>query len=112
VGRRAVRPVVDRMVAAFQKRRDVVVGARRRIDGVSCAMPEGAFYVFPNIGPALEKLGLLRLHDELPEVVQARTGLTEKSGNRGVLGIVNETSASKAAMPAPGQPIETVRIIC
>jgi aspartate aminotransferase len=70
---RAVRPVVDRMVAAFQERRDYVVDALRRIDGVSCAKPEGAFYVFPNIGPALENLGLLRLYDELPKVVRART---------------------------------------
>ena len=32
----------------FKKRRDYVVNALNKIDGVSCEMPEGAFYVFPN----------------------------------------------------------------
>lgn len=35
-------------VSAFEKRRDMVVGALNAIDGLSCHCPEGAFYVFPS----------------------------------------------------------------
>lgn len=41
---------IAEMVAAFQDRRDFVVRALNDIPGVSCQMPGGAFYVFPNIG--------------------------------------------------------------
>jgi len=40
---------VLRMVAAFQERRDVIVAGLNEIPGVSCIMPKGAFYAFPNI---------------------------------------------------------------
>lgn len=40
---------VDKMVAEFRKRRDVVVAGLNNIDNVSCLVPEGAFYVFPNV---------------------------------------------------------------
>jgi len=40
---------VDKMVAEFQRRRDVIVEGLNKIDGVSCTMPLGAFYVFPNV---------------------------------------------------------------
>jgi aspartate aminotransferase len=38
------------MTAAFQARRDFVVNALNAMPGVTCQMPRGAFYVFPNIG--------------------------------------------------------------
>ncbi|MGZ5442895.1 MAG: pyridoxal phosphate-dependent aminotransferase [Thermoanaerobaculia bacterium] len=38
------------MTAAFQDRRDFVVKALNDMPAVSCQMPRGAFYVFPNIG--------------------------------------------------------------
>jgi len=66
-------PVVERMTAEFQKRRDWVVDALNRIEGVTCAKPEGAFYVFPNIGGACEKNGLLKLYEELPPSIKHRT---------------------------------------
>jgi len=37
------------MVAQFEKRRNFVVDALNKIDGIVCRKPEGAFYVFPNI---------------------------------------------------------------
>jgi aspartate/methionine/tyrosine aminotransferase len=40
---------VDRMVAEFQRRRDVIVNGLRAIPGFKCVRPKGAFYVFPNI---------------------------------------------------------------
>lgn len=38
-----------RMVAAFKKRREVIVSGLNNVDGVTCRKPRGAFYVFPNI---------------------------------------------------------------
>ena len=40
---------VDEMVSAFRSRRDYMVQAIRTLDGVHCAVPKGAFYVFMNI---------------------------------------------------------------
>lgn len=46
---------VAAMVREFQRRRDVIVDRLNAIDGISCRKPEGAFYVFPNIGALLNK---------------------------------------------------------
>jgi aspartate aminotransferase len=40
---------VQEMVAAFRRRRDLMVGGLNAIPGISCLLPAGAFYVFPNI---------------------------------------------------------------
>lgn len=40
---------VDRMVAAFRERREVMVEGLNRIPGFRCLKPRGAFYAFPNI---------------------------------------------------------------
>jgi aspartate aminotransferase len=40
---------VDRMVAEFRKRRDVIVAGFNALDGVRCLVPHGAFYAFPEI---------------------------------------------------------------
>jgi aspartate/methionine/tyrosine aminotransferase len=40
---------VMQMVAAFRRRRDLVVDGLNVIPGISCLRPKGAFYVFPNI---------------------------------------------------------------
>ncbi len=41
---------VEAMVAEFRARRMLVVDGLNRIPGVECAVPAGAFYVFPRIG--------------------------------------------------------------
>ncbi|MCS6862898.1 MAG: pyridoxal phosphate-dependent aminotransferase, partial [Abditibacteriales bacterium] len=38
-----------RFVAEFRRRRDLIVEGLNRIKGVSCKLPQGAFYVFPNV---------------------------------------------------------------
>ena len=48
---------VAAMVREFQKRRDIIVERLNAIDGITCRKPEGAFYVFPNIGGLLNKSG-------------------------------------------------------
>lgn len=40
---------VAKMVAEFQRRRDVVVEGLNAIPRINCRTPKGAFYVFPNI---------------------------------------------------------------
>ncbi len=40
---------VDKMVTAYQQRRDVLISGLNSIPGVSCRKPRGAFYAFPNI---------------------------------------------------------------
>jgi len=40
---------VSRMVKVFEHRRNLVVDGLNAIPGVHCAMPQGAFYAFPNI---------------------------------------------------------------
>jgi aspartate/methionine/tyrosine aminotransferase len=40
---------VEAMQREFKKRRDTIVSGLNRIEGISCRMPVGAFYVFPNI---------------------------------------------------------------
>jgi aspartate/methionine/tyrosine aminotransferase len=37
------------MVSEFDKRRDIIVSGLNDIPGIRCAMPDGAFYVFPNV---------------------------------------------------------------
>jgi aspartate/methionine/tyrosine aminotransferase len=40
---------VAAMMAEFERRRSAVVSGLNALPGVSCVMPEGAFYAFPNI---------------------------------------------------------------
>jgi aspartate/methionine/tyrosine aminotransferase len=37
------------MVEEFRRRRDLVVEGLNRLPGVSCRLPRGAFYAFPNV---------------------------------------------------------------
>jgi aspartate aminotransferase len=39
----------------FKRRRDLVVGMLNAIDGISCPVPEGAFYVYPSIAGLIGK---------------------------------------------------------
>ncbi|WP_277979452.1 pyridoxal phosphate-dependent aminotransferase [Sphingomonas phyllosphaerae] len=41
--------------AAFQKRRDLVVGMLNQADGITCPTPEGAFYVYPDVSGVIGK---------------------------------------------------------
>jgi aspartate/methionine/tyrosine aminotransferase len=42
-------PEVDAMVRAFRERRDAIVAGLNAVPGITCLVPKGAFYVFPNI---------------------------------------------------------------
>ena len=64
---------VAEMVAAFERRRDWVVPALEAIPGITCQLPKGAFYVFPNIRGVCERLGIFEAHEAMPEASRART---------------------------------------
>ena len=49
---------VQTMLAEYQRRRDKIVAGLRAIPGITCAMPKGAFYVYPNVGAYLKKNGI------------------------------------------------------
>ncbi len=40
------------MVEEFRARRDLIVSGLNELPGITCRLPRGAFYVFPNIGDA------------------------------------------------------------
>ena len=48
-GQPAVEAAVDEMVAVFRQRRDAIVAGLSAVDGMECAQPDGAFYVFPDV---------------------------------------------------------------
>jgi aspartate aminotransferase len=61
------------MVDAFQERRDLVVEGLRRVPGVACQLPKGAFYVFPNVAGVCERLGAIEAWRRMPEPARSRT---------------------------------------
>ena len=57
---------VDRMVAEFRRRRDVIVKGLNEIPGFRSVVPDGAFYVFPSVsgtGLASKELADMLLND-------------------------------------------------
>jgi aspartate aminotransferase len=52
----APQAMVGEMVAAYHRRRDLVVGLLRQAPGITCAVPEGAFYVFPSIAGCIGRV--------------------------------------------------------
>lgn len=46
---RGPQDAVTAMVQEFQRRRDLIVDGLNAIDGITCKIPKGAFYVFPNV---------------------------------------------------------------
>jgi aspartate/methionine/tyrosine aminotransferase len=56
----------QQMVAEFRRRRDLIVQGLNDLPALHCAMPQGAFYVFPNIratGRSSAELASQLLHD-------------------------------------------------
>lgn len=48
----------DEAMAKFQRKVQLLVEALRPIDGVTVLMPAGTFYVFPNVAPICQRLGI------------------------------------------------------
>jgi aspartate aminotransferase len=65
---------VEAMVEEFRKRRTVIVDGLNRIDGITCQLPGGAFYVFPNVS------ALGATSTEVADHVLTRAGVACLSG--------------------------------
>ncbi len=65
---------VEAMVGEFKKRRDIVVEGLNKIKNVHCLVPDGAFYVFPNVSRARLKSG------ELADRILEEAGVALLSG--------------------------------
>jgi aspartate aminotransferase len=65
---------VDKMVAEFKRRRDVIVDGLNKIEGLRCLRPLGTFYVFPNVTDTGMKAG------ELAEQLLSEFGVACLSG--------------------------------
>jgi aspartate/methionine/tyrosine aminotransferase len=48
---------VRNMIAEFKARRDMAIAELNRIPGISCVLPHGAFYAFPNVTEACRLIG-------------------------------------------------------
>jgi aspartate aminotransferase len=64
--------VVREMAAEYARRRDVVHAALARVAGVSCLLPEGGFYVFPDVRRCLSR--------ELPGTLALCSRLLDETG--------------------------------
>jgi len=65
---------VDEMVKEFRRRRDAMVQGLNEVPGITCRMPAGAFYVFPNI------TGLGRSSDEIADLLLNEAGVALLAG--------------------------------
>lgn len=65
--------VISQMVNIFQQRRDYSVKALNAIPGITCTSPQGAFYLFPNIGGACEIIGAIKAIKNLPSETAQKT---------------------------------------
>lgn len=52
---RGAQDCVEQMRKEFEKRKDFLVNELNNISGISCKMPKGAFYAFPNVNKILGK---------------------------------------------------------
>jgi aspartate/methionine/tyrosine aminotransferase len=66
-------PVLE-MVAAFKRRRDLLVAGLNELPGVTCALPRGAFYAFPNV------TALGRPSAEVAEALLSEAGVATLGG--------------------------------
>ena len=70
--------------AVFKRRRDLVVSMLREIDGITCPVPEGAFYVYPSIAGLIGKTSAAGTLIDSDEAFA--TALLEESGVAVVFG--------------------------
>lgn len=64
---------IAKMVSAFDERRKFVVQTLNEIPGITCVMPKGAFYVFPNIAEACESIGAIEAFNKLSAEEQEKS---------------------------------------
>lgn len=93
---------VDRMLAAFRERREVIVSGLNAVPGVSCVEPGGAFYAFPNISELGQSAATLadRLLDEAGVAVLPGTSFGEYGENHLRFSYANSVDNIRRALDA------------
>ena len=99
---------VDDMIAAFGRRRQLTVDGLNALPGVTCAMPGGAFYTFPDIsGTGLDAVGFQdRMLDDAG--VATIAGTSFGSGGAGHVR-VSYANSSENIETALGRMAESLR---
>lgn len=70
-------PFVSEMLDAFSERRHFMVETLNKISGISCTLPPGSFYVFPNVK---DLLGLSHAKGVIKNTLDLATFLLEEGG--------------------------------
>ena len=65
----------------FKKRRDYIVGRLNHMDGVNCATPGGAFYVFPDFFSHMDKGGKITCSNDLSMYLLKEKSVVTVSGD-------------------------------
>ena len=88
------------MVEEFRARRDLIVDGLNALPGVSCRMPKGAFYVFPNVSQVPLEPDLLadRLLQEAGVAVLAGSGFGSQGAHHLRLSYANSRENLNAAL--------------
>jgi aspartate aminotransferase len=103
---------IDAMVAEFVRRREVLVEGLNRLPGVSCVMPRGAFYAFPNVaGTGIDERTLAdRLLDEAGVAVLAGTDFGAHGAGHIRLSYANSLEHLQEALEQMGGLLEAVAV--
>jgi aspartate/methionine/tyrosine aminotransferase len=95
---------VEAMVAEFRVRRDLVVEGLNALPGVSCRMPAGAFYAFPNVA------GTELAADELAARLLDEAGVAVLAGSAfGSVGAANLRISYANSQPNLVEALERMR---
>jgi aspartate aminotransferase len=106
------RTEVDAMLAEFDRRRGAVVAGLNALPGVSCVMPQGAFYAFPNItATGMDARSVAdRLLTEAGVAVLAGTAFGEYGEGYLRLSYANSLENIEEALAAMGDLLATVPV--
>jgi aspartate aminotransferase len=106
------RDEVNAMLAEFERRRGAVVEGLNALPGVSCVMPQGAFYAFPNVtGTGLDARTLAdRLLAEAGVAVLAGTAFGEYGEGYLRLSYANSLENIQEALAAMGDLLAAVAV--
>jgi len=94
--------------AVFQRRRDLVVSMLNEANGISCPVPEGAFYVYPSIAGCIGKTS--KAGTKIADDEAFATALLEESGVAVVFGAAFGLSPNFRVSYATGD--ETLKEAC
>jgi aspartate/methionine/tyrosine aminotransferase len=100
------------MLAEFERRRVAVVEGLNALPGVTCVMPQGAFYAFPNIsGTGMEARTVAdRLLEEAGVAVLAGTAFGSYGEGYLRLSYANSLENIAEALAAMGGLLEAVTV--